>query len=381
MTQKAIVRAGVPVHNPWLYRVCPFMVGDPMAFIELPDGGRTLIIRDIEMDRARKANVADRVQSPQEFFNNGSMPPDRETATAQATAECLKRAGVSEVWTDRALPMIFTDAIERAGVTVKCDVEMGVRERRMKSEREVQALRTSQRLTEQAVQYACETIARAHPGARGLLQHDGADLTSERMIALINIWLLERGMSVSNSIVAGGADGGDCHNRGSGPLRTGQPVIVDVFPQDPRSQYFGDCTRTVVHGDIPDELAKMHAAVLEAKRDAIAATKVGATAEAVHHATLAALKKHGYERALPPENAPKDFVSLQHGTGHGVGLDVHEPPLIDEGGPELLPGECLTIEPGLYHVSLGGVRVEDMVIVRENGCDNLNSIPEGLTWA
>lgn len=380
MTTKATVRAGVPVHNAWLYRVCPFMVGDPIAFIEIPGRGSTLLIRDIEALRARNAKVADTVVIPQDFFSNGDMPSDREIATAQATARCLKKAGVSEVWTDRALPMVFADAIQHAGVTLHCDPEMGVRERRMKSDREIEALRKSQALTEQAVEFACRTIANAAPGADGILQHDGAPLTSERMIAMINVWLLEHAMGPSGSIVAGGADGGDCHNRGKGPLRTGQPVIIDIFPQSPATQYYGDCTRTVVNGDAPPELVKMHAVVVEAKKAAIAATRAGATADAVHKATLGVLASHGYKRAIPPQNPPADFVSMQHGTGHGVGLDVHEPPLLDDGGPELLERECLTIEPGLYHVTLGGVRVEDMVITRVGGCDNLNTIHEGLDW-
>ena len=84
---------------------------------------------------------------------------------------------------------------------------------------------------------------------------------------------------------------------------------------------------------------------------------------------------------LPPENPPPDFVPMPHGTGHGIGLEVHEPPLLDRGGPKLLAGEAVTIEPGLYHMTLGGIRVEDMVIVTADGCDNLNTIHQGLTWS
>ena len=71
---------------------------------------------------------------------------------------------------------------------------------------------------------------------------------------------------------------------------------------------------------------------------------------------------------------------MTHGTGHAVGLEVHEPPLLDFGGPELLLGDCLTIEPGLYCRAIGGVRVEDMIILTEDGCQNLNSLYTGLDW-
>ncbi|MBL0921704.1 MAG: aminopeptidase P family protein [Phycisphaerales bacterium] len=378
---KPTILAGVPAHNPWLYRAAPFAVGDPAAFITIPGRGTFFILRDIELDRARKAGVADFVHGPRDFMPPGGLSADRETATAQAAAECLRREGVREVWTDRSLPMIFAHVLENAAVAVRCDPEMGVLERRSKSAREVQALRRAQKTTEDAVRFACETIARAKAGPDGVLLHDGAPLTSERLRAMIDVWLLERAFSTSDSIVAGGAQGGDCHERGRGPLRTGEPIIIDIFPMDPSSRYYGDCTRTVVHGRIPTPVAEMHAAVLEAKRAAIGAARAGATGEDVHKAACAVFSARGYPIGLPGPDAPPTYTGFVHGTGHGVGLDVHEPPLLDTGGPALVVGDCLTIEPGLYSHAIGGVRVEDMVIVTERACDNLNSIPEGLTWA
>ena len=180
--------------------------------------------------------------------------------------------------------------------------------------------------------------------------------------------------------MAGGRDGGDCHERGSGELRTGEPVIVDIFPRNRKTRYYGDCTRTVVHGTAPDEILKMHKAVVEAKAAAIAATRAGVTGEAVHRATTEAILAHGYEIGLPAEDSAEDFTSMPHGTGHGVGLDVHEPPLLDTGGPELVVGDVVTIEPGVYSRAIGGVRVEDMVAVTADGCENFNRLPEGLKW-
>jgi Xaa-Pro aminopeptidase len=380
-TTRATIRAGAPAHNPWLLHVAPFPVGDAAAYLELPGKGTAFLVRDIEAARAKAAKIADRIVVPADFAPAGGLPSDRDIATAIATAEFVRREGVKEIWADRSLPFVFADALQKAGVTVRCDPEMGVRARRMKTPREIDCLRAAQRKTEQAVEFACRLIARAAPDKQGVLQHDGAPLTSERVIGMINIWLLEHGMGVSNSIVAGGAQGGDCHNRGKGPLRTGEPVIIDVFPMDPATHFFGDCTRTVVHGEPTDEVATMHRVVVEAKRAAIAMCREGVTAEQVHRAAIGVIEKHGYSRALPPDGAGAEFTSMQHGTGHGVGLDVHEPPLLDDGGPELLRGECLTVEPGLYNLALGGVRVEDMVIVGESGCDNLNSIPEGFDWS
>ncbi|MEM9111570.1 MAG: M24 family metallopeptidase, partial [Planctomycetota bacterium] len=144
------------------------------------------------------------------------------------------------------------------------------------------------------------------------------------------------------------------------------------------TKYNGDCTRTVVHGDIPDEIANMHKAVLDAKADAQAVTKPGATGEDVHLATTAAIQQHGYAMGFPTD---EQLTTMPHGTGHGIGLDVHEPPLLDLKGPELVVGDALTIEPGLYNQTLGGVRVEDLVIVTQTRCENLNLLQQGLDWS
>ena len=382
--QAALIMAGIPAQNATLYHRIRFSVGDPAAYLEVPDDGggkrSVLILRDIEMDRARRTARADRVACPADYAPEEGLSGDRETATAQAAAECLGRAGVKQAVADRSLPLIFAEMIRRAGIELACDLELGVIERRRKDEQEVAWLREAQAVTEGAMEMACRLIATAEAWADGVLLCDGEPLTSERVRAAIDHWLLDRGYANPPSIVAGGPDGGDCHDEGHGELRTGQPVIIDVFPRNRATLYYGDCTRTVVHGEIPDEIARMHAAVCEAKRAAIAAVRPGVTGEAVHGATTAAIEARGYAVGLPEEDAPDSYCAITHGTGHGVGLDVHEPPLLDLKGPELLVGDAVTIEPGLYRRDLGGVRVEDMVVVTEEGCENLNRLDEGLAW-
>jgi len=378
-----VLIAGVPAQNNTLYHRIRFCVGDPAALLELPKAGgreRVLILRDIEMARARQHARADRIACPKDFAPASGLSGDRETATAQAAAECLRRAGATAVRADRTLALSFVHELRAAGIEVRYDAELGVRERRSKDEQEIQWLREAQAVTEGAVRMACELIAQATAGAEGVLKTSGADLTSERVKAAIDVWLLERGYESHGSIVAGGPQGADCHHDGTGPLFTGQPVIVDIFSRCRASRYYGDCTRTVVHGEIPAEAARMHAAVIEAKATAIAAVKAGVTGEAVHAATSAVIERHGHKMGLPPAGAPASYCGMVHGTGHGVGLDVHEPPLLDKGGPPLVAGDCLTVEPGLYCKAVGGIRVEDMVIVTASSSMNLNALPEGLAW-
>jgi Xaa-Pro aminopeptidase len=282
------------------------------------------------------------------------------------------------VITDRTLPFIFAWHLQQAGIAVDYSAELGVLDRRVKDEHEIQWLIAAQGATEAAMAMACETVARATAGRDGTLEHAGAPLTSERLRKMISVYLLDLGYGTPHdSIVASTPHSADCHERGSGVLRTGESVIVDIFPRSLETSYWGDCTRSVVHGDPSDEMKKMHAAVVAAKAAATQAARAGVAAEDVHNATKAALKEHGYRFA---RGEISDDPVMPHGTGHGIGLECHEPILLDDRGGQLLLGEVFTIEPGLYSRKFGGVRVEDMVVITNASPRNLNKLHEGLDW-
>ena len=378
----ATVIAGIPSGNMTLYHRIRFSVGDPAAFIDFGGNGQDslLILRDIEMSRARANARVDRVACPADFAPEGGLSGNRELATAQALAECLVQNGIGKVIADRSLALLYAQEIRNRGIELSCDLDLGIVERRAKDQVEIDALRRAQGATEGAMRLACETIARAEVAKDGTLHHEGDPLTSERVRAMIDVHLIGKGYSAPPSIVAGGSQAAECHEIGEGPLRTGESVIVDIFPRNTATLYNGDCTRTVVNGDVSEEIAAMHSAVVEAKAAAEKATRAGVTAQSVHEATIAVIRAHGFQVGLPPEGAGAEFSAMVHGTGHGVGLEVHEPPLLDFGGGELVVGDALTIEPGIYSRAFGGVRVEDMVIVTDEGCTNLNTLPEGLSW-
>jgi Xaa-Pro aminopeptidase len=375
----ARMMAGVPALNAGLYKTIGFLVGDPVVWIETADG-RHLILRDIELDRARKFSKASHCWCPADYSPATGLSGDRELATAQSAAEFLKRNHCLSVTVDRSIPMIYVHELRSAGIQVDCDVQWGILERRMKDTAEIEKIAYAQQQTEAVMERACQTIARASTTADGILVWDGSPLTSERLQAAIDVWLLELGFSNPGSIVACGPIGADCHDHGHGPMRTAQPVIVDIFPRDKKTLYNGDCTRTVVHGEIRDELRSMHAAVVRAKAAAIAKVRAGVTGEQVHQATIDSMVSSGYSVGLPPANASDAYTAITHGTGHGLGLEVHEPPLLAVGGPELLVGDVVTIEPGLYCRAIGGVRIEDIVVVEKDRCQNLNRLQEGLDW-
>jgi Xaa-Pro aminopeptidase len=381
MSRTAILLAGIPSDNPALFHRVRFGVGDPAAWLKLNlDAGQRseFIVRDIEMDRARKMVQVDAIACPADYTPDGGLSGDRATATAQAVAECLRRSQVQVVTTDRTLPFIFAWHIQQIGIAVEYSSELGVIDRRIKDEQEIQWLAAAQKVTEAAMLMACQTVAQATADAAGHLHHQGALLTSERLRKMISVYLME--MDFSNphdSIVASLPHSADCHERGSGALQTGQAVIIDIFPRSQTTHYWGDCTRTVVHGDASDTMIKMHAAVCAAKQSATSAARSGATADNVHAATKQTLASHGYEFQ---RGVISDAPIMPHGTGHGIGLEVHEPILLDDKGGTLMAGEVLTIEPGLYSRVFGGVRVEDMVVVTEGQPRNLNQLPEGLCW-
>ena len=379
-SRTARLMAGIPAHNNSLFHRVQFKVGDPAAWIEI-DGSTTMLLRDIEVHRAREHATVDAVTCPAEHEPAGGLSGDRETATAQAVAELLRARGITRVVVDRSLPMSFAHELGLIGIELSYDAEMGVAERRAKSPAELDALRTAQADTEAAMEMACRLVAGAKAAADGSLRVGDETLTSERVRHAIDTFLLERNYSNPASIVACGPQCADCHEVGTGPLRTGETVIIDIFPRNRSSLYNGDCTRTVVHGDVSDEIRAIHAAVVDAKAKAIAAVRAGVTGEDVHQATIASLEAAGWPVGPPSDEPAADFVGMVHGTGHGVGLDVHEPPLLDLKGPVLVVGDVLTIEPGLYGKAVGGVRIEDMVAVTESGCENFNRLPEGLDWS
>ena len=373
----ATVIAGIPVTNYTLFHRIRFSVGDPAAFILLPNGQTNLLIRDIEMSRAKKNVKVDQVFCPADFTPAAGLSGDRETATAQALTELLVQNNITCVIADRTLPLIYAHHFKERNIELNCDLNLGILDRRTKDNSEIQLLREAQGVTEQVMEIACATIAKAKADAQGRLHHEGQPLTSEIVNHIINTWLLKKQYVTPCNIVAGGKDAGDCHNLGSGQLFTEQPIIVDIFPLNQKSRYNGDCTRTVVHGQVPEVFQKMHQAVVDAKVAATAAVNASATGHDVHQATIKAITDAGYGMGLP---ISPDQITMPHGTGHGVGLEVHESPLLDVNGPQLLKGDVLTIEPGLYAENLGGLRVEDMMVVTENGCENFNQLHQGLNW-
>ncbi|MEL6894809.1 MAG: M24 family metallopeptidase [Planctomycetota bacterium] len=373
----ATLFAGIPAANPNLFRRLGIGPGDPAGWLKID--ARTIgIVRDIESERAQGAGRCDQITSPGNHPPAGGLSSDRETATAQAIAQLLVSEDVKMVVVDRSLPFIYAHHLMQREIQVRYDEDLGVVDRRSKTQEEIQWLRQAQEMTESGMRMICEKIAAADIDDSGQLRDADGPLTSEGLRALAAAYFIDRGYSCGHgAIVATAPHAGDCHHSGTGTLRTGVPVIVDLFPRNEATRYWGDCTRTVVHGKPSETVTRMHASIVAAKRAACDVLHTGNTADAVHAEVIRVHTENGFPQS---RGTVTDHPSVQHGTGHGIGLELHEPILLDENGPEVLRGEVFTVEPGLYGKNDGGVRVEDMLVVHDDHAENLNQLHEGLDW-
>jgi Xaa-Pro aminopeptidase len=209
---------------------------------------------------------------------------------------------------------------------------------------------------------------------RQLIYH-GSPLTSERLRAVIDCAILQVCGLAGNTIVAGGRQGCDPHERGFGKLRANEPVIIDIFPRSQKTGYFGDITRTVVRGRASEAVRKLYDTVLQGQKIGFEKIRAKVRTADVHKAVQKFFVQQGYRTGRHDGHMEGFF----HGTGHGLGLDVHEAPRMGASSTEMLrPGHVVTVEPGLYYPEIGGVRLEDVALVTAGGAKNLTRFEKVL---
>jgi len=273
-------------------------------------------------------------------------------------------------------PLRTADGLRARGVSVTADTDGTVTEiRATKTEEEIDHVRAAQRANEASMATAEALLREASVDDDGTLTHEGGPLTSERVKEEIEVTLLRHGCSLDETIVACGADAADPHDRGSGPLTAGEPIIVDIFPQDKTTKYHADMTRTFCKGEPTETVREWYDLTERAKRAAFDALEPGATGEDVHDAVCDIYESEGLPTLRSDDRAETGFI---HSTGHGVGLDVHELPRLASSGGDLEPGHIVTIEPGLYDPEIGGIRIEDIAVVTEDGYENLTEYEQRL---
>jgi len=341
-----------------------FATSDPFVFFKKRGERGVVIISQMEYARAvREAKT-------------GVM-----TRTAAGLPDILKKEG--NLWKATALmiagqvegkllvpptfPLMLARELEKIQPVIVD--EKGVASiRAIKSRAEIRDIRHVQECTEQAIGRGIALIRKSRV-KNGVLFLKNEPLTSERVRAEMHRLLIDLGCRITDTIVSCGEDTAIPHATGSGPLYANEPIVIDIFPQDERTGYFSDMTRTVVKGKASEEILDMYHAVMDAHHLAASSVRDGANGAEIHKNVIDLFSDRGYE------NGSRGFV---HNLGHGVGLEIHEAPSLGPNGGPLSAGNVITIEPGLYYPKIGGVRLEDTGMVTRRGFTSFTTYPKDL---
>jgi Xaa-Pro aminopeptidase len=346
-------------------------IGDPFIFLQ-QNGKRTLVLTDLEIDRAKKNAKADEFvmfsQLEREVQGKAKKAPPYE----KVLAHFLRKRGVKRAKVPANFPLGFANEIKRKGIALETSNRLFWPAREKKTAEEIRLLECALRITETGMKRGMEILKASKPGAGKKLKWSGKTLTSEILRAEIDSAILRAGGVPTNTIVAGGDQACDPHERGFGPLRANSLIILDIFPRDAKTGYWGDMTRTVVRGRASEQQRKLWEAVKAGQALALKRIKAGVDGMSIHKAITELFDRWGF----PTEVRNGRRVGFFHGTGHGLGLEIHEYPRLQK--VTLKAGQCLTVEPGLYYPGIGGARIEDVVIVEKDGCRILSKFPKQL---
>jgi Xaa-Pro aminopeptidase len=365
-----------------MYAAARFLTGDPVLWLEA-DGRTALVVTGFDLELASRQSPADEVWAVEELTSaeRADGAGARELKLARAL-NAVRRAGLDAVRVPFWFPVDEAEHLRANGITVRLDEDDTIaHRRRTKAGGDIELLQAVQRETEIAMELARTTLRRCDVADDGALMLDAAPLTSERLRSILQLHWVGRGLEPVTPIVAGGTQGADPHEHGSGPLRAHEPIVFDLFPRDEQTRVYGDMSRTLCVGEPSAEVAEVHAAVEEALRAAMAACRPGISGRDLHVLVSDLFRDRGFPSQLHTAASIPDASAwtFPHGLGHGVGFAVHEPPNAGtQGFGELQVGDSLTIEPGLYRPGVGGCRIEDHVILTADGCRNLNTMDYAL---
>lgn len=367
-----LIYAASPQSADMLYAT-GFMAPDAFIFLEAR-GVRTLVLSDLEIDRGRREARVEEILSLSALAGEWRRKTGRrvQPSPAQCLAFLLRQRRVRAVRVPSDFPLGLARAMETAGVRVAPVRGHFWPQREIKSPAEVRCIRRALAITEAGMARAVEVLRRTAIGRGGRLMWSGRVLTSGMLRAEADAAMLRAGGVPEGTIVAGGRQACDPHERGHGPLRAHELIILDMFPRDARSGYYGDLTRTVVRGRAGEAQRRMWEVALCGQRLALGMIRPRAEGRKIHEAVQACFT----ERGFPTEQRRGRWVGFFHGTGHGLGLDLHEPPRL--GAARLRAGQVFTVEPGLYDPAVGGVRHEDVVVVTEEGARRLSRFPKTM---
>jgi Xaa-Pro aminopeptidase len=367
------------LRSPEIRHEVPIAVPDPFLYLER-DGERHVVVSSFEIDRIKEVAPELDTLPPEEFgldelYAQGLA---RDEIELEIVLRAARRFGVEDAAVPATFPLEIADHLRANGIEVRADRKLFVARRRVKNEAELAGIRKAQRAAEAAMAAAGELLRAAQP-QNGTVVVDGEPLTCERLKLVVENVFSEHGVFADEFIVSHGAQTAVGHDMGSGPIAPNEPVCFDLFPRDRESGCYADMTRTFVVGEPSEELAKYHSLCREALQRAVEAVKPGVPGSELNRLASEIFEENGLPTLLskPPGEVLKD--GFYHSLGHGVGLEVHEQPTLGRGPGELVAGDVIAVEPGLYRHGYGGCRLEDLVHVTEDGAEVLTDYPYDLS--
>jgi Xaa-Pro aminopeptidase len=300
---------------------------------------------------------------------------NRDDALLEIRVRACQTMGVTRAAVPPAFPLATAERLRAAGIELYVDRELFATRRRHKTAAELAGIRRATVAAEAGLLAAAAALRAAEPH-HDILHLDGEPLTCERVSTAIRAAVEQRGAALTTFSVTRGPQTATGHGPGSGPIAPGEPVIVDLAPQDRESACFADIARTFVYGEPDPEIAEWHALVLEAHATAIANVRAGILGRDLWNQACDFFEARGFAtQRRPGKTVMEGFPAA---LGHGVGLEIHEDPGLGRSGGELAAGDVITIEPFLCRPGFGAVQVEDLLLVTGAGADRLSSLPTGL---
>ena len=362
-------------HNADMYYASGFLAYD--SFIYLNSGEDMILVSDMELGRAKKESKVKEVfpTSRYNIMDKVRKNKDVDAAYCEMIQELLHSKNLDRIAVPYNFPVQLADCLRKANFEI-IPVKSPLREMRdIKNQTEISAIEYAQRAGEKALSEGINAIKNASV-RDGVLWCENSPLKTEDVRAIIDRSLLSFNCEAPDIIIACGKGSSDPHWKGEGELLADEPIVIDMVPRSRKERYYSDMTRTVLHGTPTDELKSMYSAVLDSQEAALNKIKAGVTGAEIHNIVCDVLEERGYETARGKSTEfTEGFI---HSTGHGVGLDIHEGPNLSENGKELKAGCVVTVEPGLYYKKIGGVRLEDVVVVTRSGCNNLTMFEKNL---
>jgi Xaa-Pro aminopeptidase len=373
-----VLIVGDTVRTPELRHEVALAIPDSFVYAEV-DGRRVVAISAMEAMRVEGLGAGLEVRPTEEFGADRLRRSglDVHTVAKELVVRIVRGLGIERATVPRGFPLGFADALRAKGVELTVDQKLFDDRRRRKSGPELAGIRRSQKAAEAGMAAARELLQRARR-ANGGLSVDGEQLTCELVKERVQTAFLAHGAVAEQMIVSHGPQTAVGHDMGSGPIAADDVVLLDLFPVDLESACFADLTRTLVVGDVTDELRTWHDHCRDALELAVAEIRPGVNGGDVHRLVSEFFAERGFPTLLTKPEGEVLRDGFYHGLGHGVGLEVHESPSLGMLGEELVPGDVITIEPGLYRYGLGGVRVEDLLLVTDDGYERLTDCPYEL---